>query len=128
MGSKLRKLRQKAGVTGHAYQAKQRSQERARVRAADVGSQVALTSKYSGSLDYSAFTEARSPLGKVYDGNVESLTIGGREVEVVPAAPSDALQPQPNWHIHRPGVRSRLFTLLALSAIAGLSVPPRGDR
>lgn len=36
MGSKLRKLRQKAGVTGHKYQTKQRREARARARRPNV--------------------------------------------------------------------------------------------
>jgi hypothetical protein len=36
--------------------------------------------------------------------------------------------PKQEWHVHRPGQRSRLFSVLAMAMIAGLAVPPKGDR
>lgn len=59
---------------------------------------------------------------KVYEAESIELKVGG---EVVPQVPEP---PKKDWHIHRPGQRSRLFSVLAMAMIGGIAVPPRRDR
>lgn len=59
---------------------------------------------------------------KVYEAEAIELKVGG---EVVPQVPEP---PKQEWHIHRPGQRSRLFSVLAMAMIGGIAVPPRRDR
>jgi hypothetical protein len=194
VGSKLRRLRAKAGVTGHAHQKRQREaarrKEHARLRVvgsasgrlgleaaidgagklepeAKAGIEQALAEATApapvGALPFVPFLpllqarleERRIELAHVlgsHDGAEEladAITLAARSSvdsadEVweralaelrrgVPPAELSALRKpdvaKSEWHIHRPGGRSRtLATLLALSMMAGLAVPPKRER
>lgn len=187
MGSKLRKLRAKAGVTGESYQREQRRHARNRevlkrianaspaavtVSFDSSGGQLrsseqlrekltpaaALAGALPGSSDLAfhriRLEEQRIQLAQLlgsHDGAEEladAITLAARSSvdshnEVweralselrrgVPAAELSMLRkpepPKQEWHIHRPGQRSRLFSLLALAMVGGLAVPPRRDR
>lgn len=70
--------------------------------------------------ELSALREPEQP--KVYEAEAIELKVG---VEAVPQVPEP---PKQEWHIHRPGQRSRLFSVLAIATICGIAVPPRRDR